>query len=133
MCNKVCYDTIQIHGGTGFMQEFNAERHYRDARITNIYEGTTQLQVVAAIGGVTTGTAASVMDSYDAHDFSYVEDLHKKVLEARHMFDKTIVGVKDIKDPDFVTFHSRRLVEMATDIIISYLLLRDAKKAERKS
>ena len=132
MCNKVCYDTIQIHGGTGFMQEFNAERHYRDARITNIYEGTTQLQVVAAIGGVTTGTAASIMDEYDSADFSHAEDLHKKVLEARHFFDKAIVGVKDIKDPEFVTFHSRRLVEMATDIIISYLLLRDAVKADRK-
>ena len=132
MCNKVCYDTIQIHGGTGFMQEFNAERHYRDARITNIYEGTTQLQVVAAIGGVTTGTAASIMDEYEAHDFSYAKEIHDKVLEARHMFDKTLIGVKDIKDPEFVTFHSRRLVEMATDLIISYLLLRDATKAERK-
>ena len=50
--NSVAYDTIQIHGGTGFMHDFNAERYYRDARITNIYEGTTQLQVVAAIGGV---------------------------------------------------------------------------------
>ncbi len=132
MCNKVAYDTIQIHGGTGFMQEFNAERHYRDARITNIYEGTTQLQVVAAIGGVTTGTAAAVMDDYDSDDFSHAEDLHRKVLEARHFFDKAIVGVKDVNDPDFVTFHSRRLVEMATDIIISYLLLRDARKADRK-
>ncbi|MBP5586831.1 MAG: acyl-CoA dehydrogenase, partial [Lentisphaeria bacterium] len=50
--NKICYDCIQIHGGTGYMHDFDAERLYRDARITNIYEGTTQLQVVAAIGGV---------------------------------------------------------------------------------
>ena len=132
MCNKVTYDTIQIHGGTGFMQEFNAERHYRDARITNIYEGTTQLQVVAAIGGVTSGTAASIMDEYEGDDFSHAEELHKKVLEARHCFDKTLVGIKDIKEADFLDYHSRRIVEMATDLIISYLLLRDAKKADRK-
>jgi alkylation response protein AidB-like acyl-CoA dehydrogenase len=132
MCNKVAYDTIQIHGGTGFMQEFNAERHARDARITNIYEGTTQLQIVAAIGGVTTGTAASLMDEYESDDFSHAEELHKVVLDARQIFDKTIVGVKDVKDPEFITYHARRLVEMATDIIIAYLLLRDAKKSERK-
>lgn len=52
VANSVAYDTIQIHGGTGYMKDFNAERFYRDARITNIYEGTTQLQIVAAIGGV---------------------------------------------------------------------------------
>lgn len=132
MCNKVAYDTIQIHGGTGFMQEFNAERHARDARITNIYEGTTQLQVVAAIGGVTIGTAGSVMDEYESEDFSHAEELHKVVLDARQFFDKTLVGIKDIKDSEFVSYHSRRLVEMATDLIISYLLLRDAKKSERK-
>ncbi|MCF6336270.1 MAG: acyl-CoA dehydrogenase, partial [Spirochaetales bacterium] len=132
MANKVAYDAIQIHGGTGYMQEFGVERHYRDARITNIYEGTTQLQVVAAIGGVTSGTAISIMDEYEGEGFSHAEDLHKMVLKARHDFEKTLVGIKDIEGPDFVTYHSRRLVEMATDIIISYLMLRDAAHTERK-
>jgi 3-(methylthio)propanoyl-CoA dehydrogenase len=54
-CNQNAYDAIQIHGGSGFMKDYPVERIYRDARITSIYEGTTQLQVVAAIRGVTTG------------------------------------------------------------------------------
>ncbi len=132
MANKVTYDAIQIHGGTGYMQEFGVERHYRDARITNIYEGTTQLQVVAAIGGVTSGTVISIMDEYESEDFSHAENLHKELLKARHDFEKTLVGVKDVEGPDFVTYHARRLVEMATDLIIAYLMLRDAAHSDRK-
>ncbi len=132
MVNKVTYDAIQIHGGTGYMQEFGVERHYRDARITNIYEGTTQLQIVAAIGGVTSGTAISIMDEYESESFSHAKDLHKQLLKARHDFEKTLVGIKGAEDPDFVTYHSRRLVEMATDIIIAYLMIRDAVHSERK-
>ena len=59
MANEVAYDSLQIHGGSGYMRDFAVERHSRDARITNIYEGTTQLQVVAAIGGVLGGTLAA--------------------------------------------------------------------------
>ena len=132
MANKVTYDTIQIHGGTGFMREFNAERHYRDARITNIYEGTTQLQVVAAIGGVTTGTAISIMDEYEGEDFSHAEELHKQLYKARLNFEKTLVGIKEVDEPDFLTYHSRRVVEMATDVILGYLMIRDAARSERK-
>jgi alkylation response protein AidB-like acyl-CoA dehydrogenase len=132
MANKVAYDTIQIHGGTGFMREFDAERHYRDARITNIYEGTTQLQVVAAIGGVTTGTAISIMDEYESEDFSHVKELHKQLHKARLNFEKTLVGIKEVDNSEFSTFHSGRVVEMATDVILGYLLLRDAAHSERK-
>lgn len=132
MVNKVAYDAIQIHGGTGYMQEFGVERHYRDARITSIYEGTTQLQIVAAIGGVTSGTAISIMDEYESEGFSHAANLHKMVLKARHDFEKTLVGIKDVEGPDFVTYHARRLVEMATDIIIAYLMLRDAAHSKRK-
>ena len=132
MANKVTYDTIQIHGGTGFMKEFNAERHYRDARITNIYEGTTQLQIVAAIGGVTTGTAISIMDEYEGEDFSHVKELHQQLHKARLNFEKTLVGIKEVDEPEFLTYHSRRVVEMATDIILGYLMLRDAAHSERK-
>ncbi len=132
MANKVTYDTIQIHGGTGFMKEFNAERHARDARITNIYEGTTQLQIVAAIGGVTTGTAISIMDEYEGEDFSHAPELHKQLHKARLNFEKTLVGTKEVDKPDFITYHARRIVEMATDIILGYLMIRDAAHSERK-
>jgi alkylation response protein AidB-like acyl-CoA dehydrogenase len=136
MANKVAYDAIQIHGGTGYMKEFNAERHYRDARITNIYEGTTQLQVVAAIGPVTSGIAQSILDEYDQADYSYAPELLAKVRAARKLFDHTLDYVKAYKGEgheQFVTYHSRRLVEMATDLVICYLLLRDACLAEGQS
>lgn len=132
MANKAAYDAIQIHGGTGYMHDFIVERLYRDARITNIYEGTTQLQIVAAIGGVTSGTAASVIDEYEQEDYSHVPQLHKVLLEARFNLEKTLIGVKEVKKDDFLTFHSRRLVEMTTDIIQGYLLLRDAAFSDRK-
>nr|AGS51678.1 acyl-CoA dehydrogenase [uncultured bacterium contig00026] len=133
MANKVANDAIQIHGGTGYMKEFNAERHFRDARITNIYEGTTQLQVVAAIGPVTSGVAQSILDEYDAANYSYGADLLAKVREARKVFDEALEYAKSYKGHEqFLTYHSRRLVEMATDLIISYLLLRDGNHCERK-
>jgi alkylation response protein AidB-like acyl-CoA dehydrogenase len=135
MANKVSYDAIQIHGGTGYMKEFNIERHYRDARITNIYEGTTQLQVVAAIGPVTSGIAQSILDEYDAGaaNYSYAADLLAKVRDARKIFEEALEYAKSNKDHEqFLTYHSRRLVEMATDLIISYLLLRDGNHSERK-
>ena len=131
--NKVAYDGIQIHGGTGYMKEFNAERHYRDARITNIYEGTSQLQVVAAIGGVTSGTAMRYIEDFiEAEDFSHCSELLAKVEKAKLNLEKTLIKIKEIEDADVVTYHSRRLVEMATDIVIALLFMRDAKHAERK-
>ncbi len=132
IANKVSYDALQIHGGTGYMQEFNVERHYRDARITNIYEGTTQLQIVAAIGGVTSGTATSILDEYDSEEYDYAPALLKKIRRARLDFDKALISVRENDDENFTTFHSRRLVEMATDLVQAYLLLRDAEFSERK-
>jgi alkylation response protein AidB-like acyl-CoA dehydrogenase len=133
MANKVAYDAIQIHGGTGYMKEFNAERHYRDARITNIYEGTTQLQIVAAIGPVSSGIAQGILDEYDRADYSHSPELLVKVRAARKLFDETLEYAKAYKGHEqFVTYHSRRLVEMATDIIQAYLLLRDGTHSERK-
>jgi alkylation response protein AidB-like acyl-CoA dehydrogenase len=115
------------------MKEFNAERHYRDARITNIYEGTTQLQVVAAIGPVTSGVAQMIMDEYDAANYTYGEDLLAKIRESRKVFNEALEYAKAYEGHDqFLTYHSRRLVEMATDLVISYLLLRDGNHSERK-
>jgi alkylation response protein AidB-like acyl-CoA dehydrogenase len=117
------------------MKEFNIERHYRDARITNIYEGTTQLQVVAAIGPVTSGIAQSILDEYDtqAAGYSYAAALLAKVRDSRKVFEEALEYAKSNKEHEqFLTYHSRRLVEMATDLIISYLLLRDGNHSERK-
>ncbi len=132
MANKAAYDGIQIHGGTGYMKEFNVERHYRDARITNIYEGTTQLQIVAAIGGVSSGVASGIMDQYAEADYSYAGELPGRVKQARENFERSLSYVKEQEDQQFMAYHARRLVESATSIIISYLLLRDAAHSERK-
>lgn len=133
IANEVAYDGIQIHGGTGFMKEFDAERHYRDARITNIYEGTTQLQVVAAIGGVVNGTAQARIKEYEAgFDFSHATELHKIVQEMSGLLDAAIKHVKEKNDGEFQEYHARRLVEMTTSIIIGYLMLRDAAHSYRK-
>jgi len=133
MANKVANDAIQIHGGTGYMKEFNAERHYRDARITNIYEGTTQLQVVAAIGPVTSGVAQAVLDEYDKANYNHSPALLEKIREARKFFEEALEYAKTYEGhQQFLTYHSRRLVEMATDLVISYLFLRDGNHSERK-
>jgi alkylation response protein AidB-like acyl-CoA dehydrogenase len=132
MCNKVTYDAIQIHGGTGFMREFNVERHARDARITNIYEGTTQLQIVAAIGGVTSGTAMDLIDEMNEEDFSFMGDSYKLVIEAKEKMAAAIDLAKASDNKNFITYHSRRLVEMAIGIIQCFLLMRDAKHSDRK-
>lgn len=132
MANQVANNAIQIQGGTGYMRDFNVERHYRDARITNIYEGTTQLQVVAAINGVTSGTAVAVLDEYDSEDNSHAEGLVKIIRKARNNFEKALVHAKGVEDAQFVDYHARRIVEMAIDLIQSYLLIRDAKYSERK-
>lgn len=132
MANEVAYDGVQIHGGTGFMREFNAERHTRDARITNIYEGTTQLQVVAAIGGIIKGVAMDKIAEYESSiDFSGNEPSHKIVKEMVGLVDESINYIKD-HDNDYQDYHARRLVEMVTSVFIGYLMLRDASRSDRK-
>jgi alkylation response protein AidB-like acyl-CoA dehydrogenase len=132
MVNKVTYDALQLHGGTGYMKDFPVERHYRDARITNIYEGTTQLQVVAAIGGITSGVAMGALDEYEQENYSHASVLHGKVVKAKNELERVIAFVKGVENSDFITFHSRRLVEMTTDLTVSYLLLRDSARSKRK-
>jgi len=133
MANKVAYDAIQVHGGTGYMTDFNVERHYRDARVTNIYEGTTQLQIVAAIGPLTSGIAQTALNEYDAASYSCGADLLAKVRESRAFFDEALEYAKAYKGHEaFLAYHSRRLVEMAADLVISYLFLRDANNSGRK-
>jgi alkylation response protein AidB-like acyl-CoA dehydrogenase len=133
LANEVAYKAIQIHGGVGFTCEFEVERLYRDARITNIYEGTTQLQVVAAIGGVMGGVAGDCLDLFEAeNDFSSVSDLFQQAREGRQMLVEAIDHVKARRDKAFQEFHAARLVSLATDTILGYLLCRDAGFAERK-
>ncbi|MBD5229982.1 MAG: acyl-CoA dehydrogenase [Bacteroidales bacterium] len=133
-CNQNAYDCIQIHGGSGFMKDYACERVYRDARITSIYEGTTQLQVVAAIRHVTTGTYAALMDEYAKMEVSETLAPVKEMLEGlRAKYQAAIDKVNEVNQPAFTDFMARRLVEMAGDIIMAYLLITDATRYNSES
>ena len=130
-CNQNAYDCIQIHGGSGFMKDYACERIYRDARITSIYEGTTQLQVVAAIRHVTTGTYLTLIDGYAATEVR--EDLagiKAKLAEMTETYKAAVEKVLAAGDQAYTDFMARRLVEMAGNIVMSYLLLLDANRNE---
>jgi hypothetical protein len=119
---------LQVHGGSGYMRDFAVERHARDARITNIYEGTTQLQVVAAIGGVLGESLADRLDEYDAWDLSATPELLDRLRAARALLGEAVTRVKQAGDERFRDYHARRLVEMGIDVVCGYLLLRDAQQ-----
>ncbi len=128
-CNQNAYDCVQVHGGSGFMKDYACERIYRDARITSIYEGTTQLQVVAAIRHVTTGTYLGRIKEYENE--SYAESLlplKNKLVEMTAKFEQAVEMVTATKDTEYVDFQARRLVEMAGHIVMGYLLISDATR-----
>lgn len=126
-CNQNTYDGLQIHGGSGFMMEYPIQRYYRDARITSIYEGTTQLQVVAAIRYVTNGSYLAQMREFETAEVS--EALQPILARAKAMADKfeeATAYVKEAGEPVFHDLCARHLVEMAGDIIMLHLLLHNA-------
>lgn len=131
-CNQNAYDAVQVHGGSGFMKDYACERIYRDARITSIYEGTTQLQVVAAIRHVTTGTYLNQIKAYN--ELQYAESLNalkERLVAMTALYEAAVNKVTEPKNTEYVDFHARRLVEMAGHIIMGYLLLFDATRNER--
>ena len=131
--NQNAYDCIQIHGGSGFMKDYPCERLYRDARIMNIYEGTSQLQVVAAINSVTKGTFMEQIERYAAAEYSQpMQPVVAKLKELTAKFAEMIARVEagDKELCGFKDFHARRLVETAGHIIITYLLARQAGESE---
>ncbi len=128
-CNQNAYDCIQIHGGSGFMKDYACERVYRDARITSIYEGTTQLQVVAAIRHVTTGTYLNMIRDYEAQEVSdNLRPLRDNLIAMTAKYEESVAKVLEVKDAAYTDFMSRRMVEMAGNIIMGYLLLQDATR-----
>lgn len=130
-CNKNAYDCIQIHGGSGFMKDYACERVYRDARITSIYEGTTQLQVVAAIRHVTTGNYLAMIREYEAQavreDLQWIKDV---LIGLTAQYETAVSAVTAVNDTTYTDFMARRMVEMAGNIIMGYLMLSDANRNE---
>jgi len=135
-CNQIASDAIQIHGGTGYMKDFPVERLFRDARITNIYEGTSQLQVVAAIRAVSNGTYIKLIRDYqEKHVKPEYEYFRSILVELTDEFEAISKEILEAKNGELLDFHARRLVEMAGYIIMGYLLLQDTHRDEnnRKS
>ena len=133
MANRVTYDAIQVLGGSGYMKDYAAERYARDARITTIYEGTSQLQVVAAVRGVTSGGLDSWTEEYEKKTYGdpLLDDLKAKLIEARQRVGEVVQFVKT-KGNSYLDLSGRRLVDSAITIIIGHMMLGQGVKNERK-
>ena len=131
--NQVAYDSIQVHGGSGFMKEYACERLYRDARILTIYEGTSQLQVVAAIRGIGNGSYLKRIEEYDAMPLKpELEALRNKLRAMTEDYKKIFETVSAFgSTSEEYDFNARRMVESMGYIVMGYLLLQDANRCER--
>ena len=131
--NKITYDALQIHGGTGYMKEFMVERLARDARITNIYEGTSQMQIVAASGGVINDVLVEYFNECEKKEYKgSLERLLDGLKEIRELFLDSLKYVKDKKDNAFQEVASKDLVEMYSYLYIGYLLLNEANEDQHR-
>ena len=128
--NQNAYDAISIHGGSGFIMEYKCQRLFRDARIFSIYEGTTQLQVVAAIRYITNGTYLSIIkEMLESEVSDDLKALKERVAKLVELYEAAINKVKDANDQAVHDFLARRLYNMTGDIVMSLLILDDATKA----
>jgi hypothetical protein len=131
--NRVCFQAMQVHGGAGYMREFSVERHFRDARVTNIYEGTSQMQVVAAIIGVLGHALDSLLDDWAAQDYSgELSELRSRVDEATALFNRSIDHLKEEDNRALIDYYASDLVDVAVYVINSWLVLQAARESEQK-
>jgi alkylation response protein AidB-like acyl-CoA dehydrogenase len=134
MAIAVTYDAIQIHGGAGYMREFNVERLSRDARITTIYEGTTQLQVIGASVGVTSGTLSNYLGSLGERAFRPdLMKLSSLARETRERLSNVLAFLKGANDRTYSELTARRLVDMSCDCLAAHLLLVQAERDPARS
>ena len=128
--NQNAYDAISIHGGSGFIMEYKCQRLFRDARIFSIYEGTTQLQVVAAIRYITNGTYLSIIkEMLESEVSDDLKALKARVAKLADLYEAAINKVKEANDQAVHDFLGRRLYNMTGDIVMSLLILDDATKS----
>jgi hypothetical protein len=121
MCNSVAYDSIQVLGGSGYMRDYACERHARDARITTIYEGTSQLQVVAAVRGVCSGTAEKFIAELAEKNYEpKLKDLTEKLAAGTEKLKNTVVFVKE-NGNEYMDLYGKALVDTAITLINGYL------------
>jgi len=121
MCNRVAYDCLQVLGGSGYMRDYASERHVRDARITTIYEGTSQLQIVAAVRGVCSGTAEKLIAQLAREEYEpQLNDLLGKLAEGTERLKQAVAFVKE-QGNEYMDLYGRSLVDIAIDLINGYL------------
>jgi 3-(methylthio)propanoyl-CoA dehydrogenase len=133
MCNRVAYNAIQVLGGSGYIKDYAAERYARDARITTIYEGTSQLQVVAAVRGVTSGSLDTWVQPHEAktYDDPLLEGLKQRLVDARRCLNEAVQFVKG-NGASYLDLCGRKLVDSAITIVVGHLLLGQGAADERK-
>ncbi|TWT83287.1 Acyl-CoA dehydrogenase [Planctomycetes bacterium CA13] len=133
MCCRVADNAIQVLGGSGYMKDYAAERHLRDARITTIYEGTSQLQIVAAIRGLTSGVFDGWAEGYEQKEYAdpLLSELKQQLMQGRSQLAETIQFAKQ-KSPAYTELSARRLVDGAITIMTGHLLLDQAANSDRK-
>jgi hypothetical protein len=132
MCNKVAYDAMQVLGGSGYMRDYAVERHVRDARITNIYEGTSQLQVVAAVRGIASGTAHKAFEEYQAQQWpAEFADLLALLKAGCDNLAEALPIVKQY-GVEYMDLYGRKIVDVGCDLFIGYLFLEQARNSDRK-
>ena len=128
--NQNAYDTISIHGGSGFIMEYKSQRLYRDARIFSIYEGTTQLQVVAAVRYITNGTYLAIMkEMLETPVSDNLQPLKVRIAELVDLYEEALNKVNSDENQEQHDFLARRLYDMTAEIIMSLLICIDASKA----
>ena len=128
--NQNAYDAISIHGGSGFIMEYKSQRLYRDARIFSIYEGTTQLQVVAAVRYITNGTYLAIMkEMLETPVSDNLQPLKVRIAELVDLYEEALTKVNSDENQEQHDFLARRLYDMTAEIIMSLLLCIDASKA----
>ena len=128
--NQNAYDAIQVHGGSGFIMEYKSQRLYRDARIFSIYEGTTQLQVVAAIRYITNGTYLGIIkEMLEGEVAEELKPLQERVRKMTELYEQAVNYAKELGNQEAHDFLARRLYDMTGDIMMSLLILDDATRA----
>ncbi len=134
MGNRVCFLAMQVHGGTGYMREFDVERHYRDIRVTNIYEGTSQLQVVAATGPLLGHALNPLFEAWAAEEYGPdLADLKAQMEEATALLNRAADHLKEMDDRAVIDYYAADLADLAVYTLTGWLALRDGRANERKA
>ncbi len=131
MANRVCNQALQVHGGVGYMREFNVERHFRDVRVTNIYEGTSQLQVVAATGGLLGHALDDLFSDWAARDYGSETALKKEIEQATALLNRCIDHLRE-QERGVIDYYAVDLVDLAAYVVNGWLMLLDARHTEEK-